>query len=129
MPGKKKAVIKGNELRDNVIELAKKLKLEYRKEVRAGRRIYGKKRKIDVVLRHPGTGKVLGIECKFQDTPGTAEEKIVATIEDIKHWPIHGIVVIAGKGFSSEMIGYLMSTGKVVTFQDLEDWLKLYFNL
>jgi len=27
------------------------------------------------------------------------------------------------------MQGYLMATGKVVWFQDLEDWLRLYFAL
>jgi len=37
--------------------------------------------------------------------------------------------VIDGEGFSSNMQGYLMSTGKVVWFDDLSDWLKLYFAL
>ena len=50
-------------------------------------------------------------------------------MEDIKHWPIPGIVVIDGTGFSDNMIGYLMSTGKVVWFDDLEDWLNLHFLL
>jgi hypothetical protein len=36
-------------------------------------------------------------------------------------------VVIEGEGFSANMQGYLMSTGKVVWFADLEDWLRLYF--
>jgi hypothetical protein len=47
----------------------------------------------------------------------------------MEHWPIPGIVVIDGKGFSENMQGYLMSTGKVVWFSDLEDWLRLYFGL
>ena len=46
------------------------------------------------------------------NSPGTAEEKVPATIQDIAHWPIPGIVVIDGKGFSANM-PYLMSTGKV----------------
>lgn len=76
------------------------------------------------------SGKRLGVECKFQATPGTAEEKKVpATIQDIAHWPIPGIVVIDGKGFSGNRRGYLMSTGKVIWFDELEDWLRLYFGL
>jgi len=27
------------------------------------------------------------------------------------------------------MEGYLLSTGKVVWFEDLEDWIRLYFGL
>lgn len=58
-------------------------------------------------------------------TPAIAEE----TISDIAYWPIPGIVVIDGDAFSLNMRGYLMSTGKVVWFDDLEDWLRLYFGL
>lgn len=39
------------------------------------------------------------------------------------------LLVIDGEGFPSNMEGYLMSTGKVVGFSDLEDWLRLYFAL
>jgi hypothetical protein len=56
-------------------------------------------------------------------------KKIPATIEDMKYWPIPGIVVIAGQGFSANMQGYLMATGKVVWLDDLADWLRLYFAL
>lgn len=75
------------------------------------------------------TRRTLGIECKYQGQPGSAEEKIAATIRDIEHWPIPGIVVIDGPGFSRNMESYLVSTGKVVRFEDLEDWLRLYFGL
>ena len=71
----------------------------------------------------------LGIECKFQSGAGSAEEKIPATIEDIQAWPIRGIVVYAGEGFSANMQAYLLSTGKVVELDDLKTWLELYFGL
>ena len=129
MPGTGAAPHSGKELQDKVVELAKKLGLKARTEVIAARRLWGAKRRIDVVLVHEETGKNLGIECKYQKTSGTAEEKIPATIDDIKSWPIPGIVVIHGEGFSSNMQGYLMATGKVVWFDDLEDWLRLYFAL
>jgi len=129
MPGRRRAGVSGAALEGKVKSLAESLGLSVRQGVRAGRRIWGKERKIDLVVKHPGTGKVLGIECKSQWTPGTAEEKIIATVQDIEHWPIPGVVVIAGTGFSKEIEGYLMSTGKVVWYDELEDWLRLYFGI
>lgn len=129
MAGKGTAPKSGAELKNRVVELADKLGLQADIEVVAARRLWGAKRYIDVVLTHKETGKKLGIECKYQGVGGSAEEKIPSTINDINHWPILGIVVIDGKGFSKNMEGYLISTGKVVWFQDLEGWLKLFFAL
>jgi hypothetical protein len=69
------------------------------------------------------------VECKFQDVRGTAEEKIPATLKDIQAWPIRGLVVYAGKGFTANMESYLLSTGMVLELSDLERWLQLYFGL
>lgn len=129
MPGKNRAVYSGLDLQNKVIELAKALGLNAEREVTAARRLWGTKRRIDVVLRDERTGKILGIECKYQVGPGTAEEKIPALIKDMEFWPIPGLVVIEGEGFSENMKGYLIATGKVVLFEDLEDWLRLYFVL
>lgn len=129
MPGKGTAPKSGDELKQQVVELAQRLGLKVQTEVKAARRLWGNQRYIDVVITDEKTGKRLGIECKFQAKAGTAEEKIPATLQDITYWPIPGIVVIAGEGFSTNMRGYLMSTGKVVWFDDLEDWLRLYFGL
>lgn len=129
MSGKAKAVANGNELRDHVAELGRALGLEAQTEVQVGRRVWGAKRKIDVVLKDPATRQSLGIECKYQGVGGSAEEKIPATIKDIDAWPIRGIVVYSGEGFSANMVSYLLSTGKVVELPDLDTWLKLYFGL
>ncbi len=129
MPGKSKAVISGNQLRDDVAQLGQDLGLLVETEVAVGRRIWGAKRRIDVVLKHPDTRVSLGIECKFQSGRGTAEEKIPATMKDIEAWPIRGIVVYAGKGFSENMRTYLLSTGLAVELPDLRKWLELYFGL
>lgn len=129
MAGKAKAVSNGNELKDEVARPGESLGLKVQKEVKVGRRIWGARRSIDVVLTHPQTRARIGIECKFQAGGGSAEEKIPSTLEDIQAWPIKGIVVIAGPGFSENMRGYLVSTGSVVDLEDLEDWLKLFFGL
>ena len=58
---------------------------------------------------------------------GTAEEKIPALIQDISAWPIPGLVVFGGDGFSTNTRSYLHSMGKAVAFEDLESWLRLFF--
>ena len=129
MPGRSMASTKGKKLEDKVKELAQFLELETHLQVRVGRRLWGAERKIDLILTHPVQRKSLGIECKFQGTRGTAEEKIPATIEDIAAWPIPGLVVFEGDGFTPNMRSFLISTGKAVEMEDLEPWLRLFFGL
>jgi hypothetical protein len=129
MPGRAQAVYSGRELEDAVVWVGESLGLEARRQVKVGKRIWGAERRIDVVLRHPETRQTLGIECKYQSSGGTAEEKIPTTIKDIDAWPIRGLVVIEGEGFSDNMRSYLYSTGKAVDLEDLEMWLKLFFGL
>lgn len=129
MPGKKNAVSSGQDLEAAVAALGESLGLHVERQVTVGRRIWGARRHIDVVLKHPDTRVSLGLECKFQGVSGTAEEKIPATIDDIRVWPIRGLVVFAGGGFSENLKYYLLSTGMAVEFDDLPTWLRLYFGL
>ena len=129
MPGRAAAVANGEELARSVAQLGSDLGLESRLQVRVARRIWGAERFIDVVLIHPATRKTLGLECKYQAVRGTAEEKIPATIRDIDAWPIPGLVVFAGEGFTENMRSFLISTGKAVEFEELRPWLCLFFGL
>ncbi len=129
MAGLATAVHNGDELVKEVVALGSLLQLEAREQVRVARRIWGAERRIDVVLIHPATRKTLGLECKFQSVGGSAEEKIPAIIKDIEAWPIPGLVVFAGPGFSDNMRSFLISTGKAVEFEELPPWLCLYFGL
>ena len=129
MAGRAAAVVSGDALVKDVAALAQKLGLQPRLQFRAGRRIWGAERRIDVVLTHVTTRKRLGVECKFQATGGSAEEKIPTTIQDIAAWPIPGIVVFAGQGFSPHMRSFLIASGRAVAFEDLESWLQLFFGL
>ena len=123
------AVANGDELAKAVVALGQDLGLEPTEQVRVARRIWGAERFIDVVLTHPQSRKTLGIECKFQGVRGTAEEKIPATIKDIEAWPIPGLVVFAGEGFTENMRSFLISTGKAIEFEELTPWLCLFFGL
>lgn len=112
-----------------VAETASELGLRVRTQVRVGRRIWGSVRKIDVVVTEPELRRSLGIECKWQSTSGTAERQIPTTIDDIRAWPIEGIVCFAGPGFTGHMRSFLLASGKAVELEDLETWLRLYFAL
>jgi hypothetical protein len=127
--GKAAAVKSGSDLERQVAHLGAELGLTVESQVAVGRRIWGARRRIDVVLKHPETRVSLGVECKYQGSSGSAEEKIPATIDDIQAWPIRGIVVFAGTGFSENIKAYLLSTGQAVELCDLKKWLELYFGL
>jgi len=99
MSGKRTAPKSGDELKQRVVALAQSLGLK------TSTKAVGATRYIDVVISDEKSGKRLGVECKFQATSGTAEEKIPATIQDMEHWPIPGIEVIDGEGFSKNMQG------------------------
>jgi len=129
MPGGQTAVSSGAQLQQAVVEMGRSLGLEAREQVRVGRRLWGSERNIDVVLTHRESRRSLGIECKYQGVGGSAEEKIPATISDIEAWPVRGLVVFAGEGFSTNMRSFLLSTGKAVELHDAEAWLKLFFGL
>ena len=129
MPGKEQAVQSGRDLEDRVALIGEELELLVSRQVEVARRIWGAKRFIDIVLKHPETRVSLGIECKYQAVTGTAEEKIPAVINDIAAWPIPGLVVFAGEGFTDNMKLFLISTGKAVEFSELEAWLCLFFGL
>lgn len=129
MSGRALAVANGDGLTKAVAQLGRDLGLEAIEQVRVARRIWGAERFIDVVLIHPQTRKTLGLECKYQAVRGTAEEKIPATIKDIEAWPIPGIVVFAGEGFTDNMRSFLISTGRAVEFDELTPWLCLFFGL
>lgn len=119
----------GRDLERACAELAAGLGLQVKQQVPVGRRIWGPRRYIDVVVTDPTLRRSLGVECKHQNVGGTAEEKIPAVIQDIQAWPIPGIICFDGPGFSDHIRSFMLASGKAVALADLEDWLRLYFVL
>ena len=104
------------------------LNLSYLRQVRMGVSILGRRRIADFLV-YDTSGKSLGIECKFQQGPGSAEDKLVHTITDLDSRPVKHIVVFGGKGFSKNIRGYLLSTGKALEVDQLRNYLVFYFGL
>ncbi len=64
MPGGSAAPKNGQELTRAVAALGKELDLEVHEQFEVARRLWGAKRRIDILLIHNPTRKTLGIECK-----------------------------------------------------------------
>ena len=129
MSGGAAAVTSGDALCKEVAALAERLGLAAREQFKCGRRIWGAERYIDVVLTDVASRRRLGIECKYQGTAGSAEEKIPAIIQDISAWPIPGLVVFSGAGFSENIKSFLIASGRAVELNELQPWLQLFFGL
>jgi hypothetical protein len=111
-----------------VEKVIRSLPLSYLRQVRMGASILGRRRIADFLV-YDDAGRSLGIECKFQQGPGSAEDKLVHTITDFDARPVKHILVFGGEGFSRNIRGYLLSTGKAVELSQLRNYLVFYFTL
>ncbi|HEY5954969.1 MAG TPA: PD-(D/E)XK nuclease superfamily protein [Polyangiaceae bacterium] len=81
-------------------------------EVGAGTTIIGKQRRLDLFIWEQSRNLVMAIECKYQDSFGTVDEKIPYALEDIAQVPFPGIIAYAGRGFSDGVMHLLQSSSR-----------------
>jgi hypothetical protein len=79
-------------------------------EVSLGTSTLGKTRRIDLLALQPSTGRSLAIECKYQDSAGTADEKIPYALDELRALRVPGAIVYAGSGFSDGVLHLLQSS-------------------
>jgi hypothetical protein len=77
------------------------------REVSMGKTIIGKNRHVDILVLHEQSSVVLAIECKYQDTLGTVDEKIPYAIQDMQAMGVPVCLAYAGGGFSSGILHML----------------------
>jgi len=77
------------------------------REVSMGKTIIGKNRHVDILVLHEQSSVVLAIECKYQDTLGTVDEKIPYAIQDMQAMGVPVCLAYAGAGFSSGILHML----------------------
>jgi PD-(D/E)XK nuclease superfamily protein len=70
------------------------------REIDLGKTVIGKDRRIDVFVSRPEDRKAIAIECKYQDSLGTVDEKIPYALQDLEALWVPGVLVYAGKGWS-----------------------------
>lgn len=103
--------------------------LKVYREIKVGKTIIGKNRCIDIFC--VSGDKAFAIECKFQDSQGTVDEKIPYALDDLKALPMAGCIAYAGQGFSpgvlhmlaaSELAAYcLPAVGQMETTADTRE--------
>jgi hypothetical protein len=81
--------------------------LKVYREIRVGKSIIGKNRCIDVFCVCQRSNKAFAIECKFQDSQGTVDEKIPYALDDLRALPMAGCIAYAGGGFSDGVLHML----------------------
>ena len=82
------------------------------REVRVGKSIIGKNRCIDVFCLRDADSTAFAIECKFQDSPGTVDEKIPYALDDLAALPMAGCIAYAGRGFSEGVLHMLRGAAR-----------------
>lgn len=83
--------------------------LQVFEEVQLGTSIIGKARRVDLFLLEPSTGVALALECKYQESPGTVDEKIPYALDDLRAMRMPGVIAYAGAGFSEGVLHLLHS--------------------
>jgi hypothetical protein len=84
--------------------------LKVYREVKIGKTIIGKNRCIDIFCVSDDTQKAFAIECKYQDSQGTVDEKIPYALDDLQALPIAGCIAYAGRGFSEGVLHMLAAS-------------------
>jgi hypothetical protein len=80
------------------------------REVNFGKSIIGKNRRLDVLALDSTGNKALAIECKYQGTAGTTDEKVPYTLQDIEAMGMPACAAYAGEGWSSGVRHMLASS-------------------
>lgn len=92
-------------------------------EVPVGKSIIGKRRRIDVFIRRNTGGDALGLECKYQSSSGTTDEKIPYALQDLDAMWIPGCLVYAGGGWSTGVL-HTLEGSKLAAFCEPPKGLK-----
>ena len=73
----------------------------YTKQFEIGKSIYGKNRCVDLILYHPALWpECLCIQCKWQASSGSVEEKYPFEVLSIAHSDVDTIIILDGGGYS-----------------------------
>jgi hypothetical protein len=80
------------------------------REVNIGKSIIGKNRRLDLLLVSESSQEAFAIECKYQDSAGTADEKIPYALDNMRALPMKGCIAYAGTGFSVGVLHMLQAS-------------------
>ncbi len=88
--------------------------LEVFVEVHLGKTIIGKNRRLDLLVLREADQVAFGLECKFQASSGTTDEKVPYALADLDAMWIEGALVYGGAGWSSGVLHTLQAARRAV---------------
>ena len=81
----------------------------FAEQVFTGRNIYAKERRVDFIIYHPRKwADCLVIQCKWQASSGSVDEKFPFEVECIAHDAFPAIIILDGGGYSDGAKTWLM---------------------
>ncbi len=86
--------------------------LEVYRETDLGKTVIGKNRRLDLFLLDTSNNVAMAIECKYQGSPGTVDEKIPYALSDLDAIAMPAALVYAGGGFSKGIQDMLAAAPK-----------------
>lgn len=90
-------------------------------EVPLGKTIIGKNRQLDVFVLRTNDQRAIGLECKYQASVGTTDEKIPYSLQDLEALWIPGALVYAGTGWSTGVLHTLEASRLAVRCEPDDD--------
>ncbi|MGQ9511323.1 MAG: PD-(D/E)XK nuclease superfamily protein [Thermaceae bacterium] len=90
--------------------------------------IRGQGRRVDVAVLQGGK-PFLFVECKWQDSSGSAQDKVFRALEEAKRdrlLGVHSVIVLGGEGWSRELEQWAMGEG-MIREEWLGMWIKRFF--
>ena len=84
--------------------------LKVYREIKVGKTIIGKNRCVDIFCVTGDGRQAFAIECKYQDSQGTVDEKIPYALDDLNALPMAGCIAYAGQGFSDGVLHMLAAS-------------------
>ena len=85
------------------------------REVNVGKSIIGKNRRIDILAIDNEQNLACAIECKYQGSLGTTDEKIPYTLQDLAAMRMPACAVYAGTGWSNG-VRHLLESSPMAAF-------------
>lgn len=100
----------------------------FAKECHTGKTLYGGSRRVDFILYHPiKWAECLIIECKWQASGGSTDQKYPYFVESTNKNPEQAIFVIGGDGYSGRSKDWLRSQigkGRILDVLDQGDFAR-----
>jgi peptidoglycan hydrolase-like protein with peptidoglycan-binding domain len=102
------------------------------KQYRKFSTLYGGQMRIDFfVCNRSKWPEGLAIECKWQSSPGTVDEKFPYVVENLKALPVPSIIMLAGGGYRPAALEWVkrQSSDRLTVVESIDSaikWAKIY---